>query len=105
MAVNRHMVSVKRYRKDRYGDRQLTGAFRVGDCIFAPRSSSEAEDRSTTVTADARLFVPAAATIEPSDEIEVEGTVYQVEGEPERWESPWGGWSPHLVVSLRRITG
>ncbi|MBB1153517.1 hypothetical protein [Amycolatopsis dendrobii] len=105
MAVNRHMASVKRYRLDRYGDRQLVDAFRIGECIIAPRSSSEGNDRSTTVTADAQLFVPAVAVIEPSDEIEVAGTVYQVDGEPVRWESPWGGWSPHLAVSLRRITG
>ncbi|WP_372663549.1 hypothetical protein [Amycolatopsis kentuckyensis] len=106
MAVNRHVVTVRRYQLDRFGDRQLLATFQVGGCIFAPRSTSEDNDRSTTVEADAELYVPAYAGIEASDEVEFEdGTAYQVNGQPERWESPWSNWAPPDVVSLKRKTG
>lgn len=106
MALNQHTVTVRRYRLNRYGDRQLVGTFHIGGCVFAPRSSSEDNDRSTTVVADADLYTPATAGIEASDEIEFDdGTVYQVDGRPEQWESPWGGWNPPDVVALKRIAG
>lgn len=106
MAVNRHMVTVRRYQLDRYGDRSVIATFQVGGCIFAPRSTSEDNDRSTTVETKAELYAPAYAGIEASDEVEFEdGTVYQVDGRPERWESPWGPWNPPDVVTLKRKTG
>jgi hypothetical protein len=106
VAVNDQSVTVRRYRTDRYGDRVLVSTFQLTRCIYAPRTSSEDDDRSTTVVADAELFVPAHAALQPSDEIELaDGTTWEVNGRPEPWRSPFGGWAPGDVIPLNRTTG
>lgn len=104
--MNRHLVTVNRYRKDRYGDRVLVVSFQIGQCVFSPRTSTENDDRSTTVIADAELFVPSYAGVQPSDEIVFEdGTAWEVQGRVEEWASPWNSWQPGNVVPLKRTTG
>lgn len=102
------MVNVRRYTTDRYGDRVLVSQHLIGPCAFAPRLTREVNDRSTQVTAEAELYAPDEADIEPSDEVTLEdGTTWEVDGRPENWGiSPWtGGLIPGTVVPLTRVTG
>lgn len=106
MALNRQLVTVRRYTTNRYGDRSVTATFHVGQCVFAPTASDEVNDRSTAVTTDAVMYAPAYATLRPSDEVEFpDGTRWEVDGQPERWESPFSNWGTGMQVALKRVTG
>lgn len=106
MGLNRQVVTVRRYTTDRYGNRTVTLTFHVGQCVFAPKTSDETNDRSTSVTTDAVIYAPSYAGFQPSDEVTLDdGTRWEVEGTPERWESPFSNWAPGVAVALTRVTG
>lgn len=107
MALEGIVVTVKRYRQDKYGDRSLIATFQVSQCAFAPRSSTETDNRSTTVIADAELLAPPWNGIQAQDVVELpDGSSWDVQGRPEEWQSPFtGAWRPGDVVPLKRTTG
>ena len=106
MVLNGPPVIVRRYILDRYGDRVLVGTWTVQHTAFAPRTSFENDDRATSVTADADLYLPAGADVTAADEIELaDGTRWEVRGAPERWASPFAAWTPGVLVALHRVTG
>lgn len=105
-------VTVRRYTTDKYGDRTEVSNHRVYRTAFAPRpnlmgrGSSELTDRRDTVIADAELYAPYGADIRSTDVIELEdGSLWEVSGTPEGWQSAFGGWAPGAVVPLHRMTG
>jgi hypothetical protein len=59
----------------------------VPGCLFAPRSSTErADPRSPAVITGAWLYLPADTTTpDPADYFLIDGTRYDVEGEPGVW--------------------
>jgi hypothetical protein len=106
MDLTGQTVTVRRFATDRYGDRVLGVTFLVPRCAFAPRLSVEGNDRADTVTADAELYVPSWAGIEAADQVELpDGTLWEVQGRPENWWSPYTAWKPGDVVTLKRVTG
>lgn len=100
-------VTVHRYTMDRYGDRTQQLTFHIGQCAFAPRTGTESDDRSTTVTAEADLYVPPWSGIRPQDVVELpDGSTWEVRGAAQQWESPYPShWTPGDVVALTRTRG
>lgn len=111
--ITGHPATVIRYDTDRYGNRVKLGEFALNYTAFAPRTSSSARgaieftDRTSTVVADAELYVPYGVDVTPQDVIRlVDGTEWEVVGAPERWESPYPStWKAGAVIPLRRKTG
>jgi hypothetical protein len=84
----------------------------VTGCVFAPNVSTgenvSAENvyRRDTVSTGLALYAPPDADIIPIDRIvRADGTVWEVEGEPGDWQTPWTGWHPGKVVAVKRVTG
>jgi hypothetical protein len=64
-----------------------------------PRPSAEPlEDARNSVTSGFTLYMPYDSDVTSADRVRVRGVVYEVEGEPSAWRSPFTGWAPGLVV-------
>jgi hypothetical protein len=84
----------------------------VDNCVFAPSVSTgasvstEAVDRRDTVITGLTLFAPPDADIQATDRIvRPDGTLWEVEGMPGPWVTPFTGWAPGLQVAVKRVTG
>lgn len=77
----------------------------VEGCAIAWGSGSADTDRRETAVNTVTLYCPDGADIEFGDRILLPGTdtVYALEGQPERWHSPWTGWNPGVVVTLKGV--
>lgn len=106
-------VTVTRTTGDRYGDVTRGDSVQVEGCALSPqssssgqRSSSEQNDRRTTVSTDMILRAPLGTEIRATDEVTLpDGTAWQVIGEAAAPVSPFTGWAPGVRVVLNRTTG
>lgn len=92
---------------DAYGDPVAAGPgasdITLTGCAKAPRASDERRsERSPAVLTGITLYVPGeqGAAIQASSRIEVDGTVYEVEGDPGEWRSPFTGAVKGYEVAL-----
>lgn len=92
---------------DRNGDPLPTATHDIEGCGWAPRTSSESNDRGNAVIVGLTLFAPYGADITASDSLLLpdDDTPWYVEGEPGNWRSPFTGWQPGLEVALTRQKG
>lgn len=73
---------------------------------IAPRSSSEFNQPGrTAVIVGLTVFFPGGTDVLSTDRFRVRGTVYEVDGEPGDWRSPFTGRRPGVEVALKRVTG
>lgn len=49
------------------------------------------------------VYLPAGTDVLSTDRVVVRGTVYEVDGVPQDWRSPYSGSRPGLSVTLRRL--
>lgn len=78
----------------------------IPDAFTAPRESSELTDRGRVgVIVGLTLFAPYSFDLTYDDRVEVDGVLYEIEGEPGRWRNPFTGWTPGLTVALSRVEG
>lgn len=93
---------------DDYGDAQTVTESRLelDDAFVAPRMSEglDAASRSGVVIG-LDLYLPFGSDVVYSDRVEVDGVVYEVEGEPGSWRQPWTRWEAGMVVALKRGEG
>lgn len=98
--------------RDRFGDavgEPVTHT--IEHCVGWPTDSTEAANRSDSVTTTDGLLVPAGSDIHAADVVWLEGDdpadrpPWQVHGEPGAPESPFTGWRPGLLVALHRYEG
>lgn len=88
---------------DEYGLPIVTIETFTVSAIVAPRTSSKTVGSSeVTVTEDLALYLPPGTVVLPKDVFDVRGKRYLVDGEPFEWRSPFGGWTPGVVVDLRK---
>lgn len=100
-----HTVTVVRPAgRDQWGD-TVAGDARapVPGCFWQPVSSSEQLNAADTVEVIARLFIPAAADVKATDQIEFEGHTYAIEGRPALHHTPAG--PHHYELELRDVEG
>lgn len=57
------------------------------------------------VSVDLVGYGPPGVDVKSSDRFRVRGELYNVEGEPFVWRSPFTGWTPGVVVKWSRVTG
>lgn len=100
------VTRIRSVERDQFGD--PIGAAEpdldIPGCGVAPRQAGEQIGQGRiAVTSGLTLYVPPGADVLPSDRFEVRGAVWEVEGEPAVWRSPFTGWEPGREVQLTRV--
>jgi hypothetical protein len=77
----------------------------ISGCAVHPAGTDSTTEaaRSSTTTRQI-LFAPPGADLEHDDRVEVDGLVYQFDGDLQSWESP-SGTLDHVTATLQRIEG
>jgi hypothetical protein len=97
-------------RADPYGNptgvRDWDSALRadIPGCALAPLRGAEVLDNRDRRIIRRILRCPPHADVTATDRVEVKALVYEVDGEPEPWQSPSGALA-HLRVVLRLVKG
>lgn len=104
---NATVVRVRGADPDAYGDP-------VGDpdedeldgCSVAPRTSTDIADRGRQgVVIGLTLLAPFGTDIIHTDQLKVDGVLYDIDGDPGSWKNPFTGWEAGIEVALTRATG
>lgn len=91
---------------DPYGDSVAGTSETIDGCAVAPRSSSDIDGRGRAgVIVGLTVLFPADTVIAATDRFEIDGVLYQIEGVPGVWVSPFTGWRPGVEVALTRGAG
>lgn len=80
---------------------------KIDGCIFDPGSSYEPRlANANRVTDQPTLFAPTHLPISSRDFLYINGQRYDIEGDPQVWDSGGTAWDPGFqVVRLRRDEG
>lgn len=77
----------------------------IAGCSIAPRTEGEDTDRGREgVVIGQVVRVPRAVDVLATDRLEVRGELYQVDGEPAHWRSPYTNRQGTEIL-LRRVEG
>jgi hypothetical protein len=102
------IVRVRPTGTDVYGDREAGDPDRltIDSAFVAPRHSNEVHDpgREAVVTG-LTLFAPVGSDIVHTDQVEVDGVLYDIDGDPGTWEHPWTSWAAGMTAELTQATG
>lgn len=107
------MTTVYRLRRegeprDKYGDANDTEPARttIDGAFVAPRTSGDVDDRGRDgVIVGLNLYAPHGTDLIHTDQVEVDGTVYDLDGDPGQWKHPHTGWEAGMEVALKRAAG
>lgn len=104
---NAVVVRVRGVGKDEYGDPEGTGSDTTLDgCIVAPRTSVDVVERGRQgVVVGLTLYAPFGTDLVHTDRVKVDGVLYDLDGEPGPWKSPFNGWEAGVEVALKRAAG
>lgn len=107
MNQNATVVRLRGGTIDKYGDRTgtITRTYLAG-CAVAPRSSEalDSEGRHGALIG-LTLYGPYGTDLKHTDRVEVDGVVYEIDGEPGQWKSPLSAWEAGFEVALKRAVG
>ena len=98
--IRRTVVGQDARGNDVYGETRID----YDRCRVQPVSSTAVLDNPVRITSHLRVFGPPGMDVAATDNVEYQGTRYEVDGEPARWGSPTGRLA-HVEVLLRRVTG
>jgi len=92
--------------RDKYGDSTAaTTETTLADCAIAPRFATEGNDpRSAPVMVGLTVYMPADTAIDSDDLLRIDGKLWQVDGLPAEWRSPFTGWAPGVEVPVKRAS-
>ena len=93
---------------DVYGDPQTPTVARtnVPNTAVAPRMSAESTARGRQgVVVGLTIAPPAGSDIRYTDQVEVRGVLYDVEGDSIEIVSPFTAWAPGAEIALKRAEG
>jgi hypothetical protein len=94
--------------RDKYGDPIAGTETRttMDDWAVAPRQSSDIEGRGRQgVIVGLTLYAPFDADLLRSDLIEVNGDLFEIDGETGPWKSPLTEWEAGMEAALTRAAG
>lgn len=77
----------------------------IAGAVVAPRTSGEDVQGRDQVVVGLNVWLPAGTHVQPTDRLMVRGVLYEVDGEPGAWRSPFTGISSPVQVSLTRVAG
>lgn len=94
---------------DAYGDPipGTTTRIEIPRCGLAPRMSTESTARGRQgVIVGQTVYLPDnSPPVLYTDQLEVAGVLYDIEGDPGAWSNPLTGWTPGSEVAIRRAIG
>ena len=93
---------------DSYGDPIDSTESRIDieGVAVAPRYSSEPTERGRQgVVVGLTIYPPANSGFLFSDQVEVRGELFDMEGDPGEWENPFTGDTPGAEIALKRAAG
>lgn len=93
---------------DRYGDTLAGTVTRttIDNAAVSPRTSEDIDGRGRAgVIVGLNLYAPHGTDLVFTDQVEVDGVLYDIEGEPGSWKSPLSSWEAGVEVALRRAAG
>lgn len=98
------LIGTDGYGNDLYDDEPAETP--LPDVGVAPRYSSERDQGESTVIVGKTLLLPPLPgyDVQPGDRFRVGGAVYEVEGEPGVWRSPFSGTFFGTEVPVKRVT-
>ena len=105
-AYGETVTRIRQQGRDQYGDPvgEPVPDVDIAGCGVAPRQAGEEIGQGrVAVTSGLTLYMPPGTDVLPSDRFEVRGVVYEVDGEPGDWRSPFTGWRPGMEVQLTRV--
>jgi hypothetical protein len=77
----------------------------VYNCVFVPAGSFENTVLQDQVSTTDTIFMPAGTVVTALDAIEYDGDVYEINGEPSAWTSPFSGRVSPIRINVSRISG
>lgn len=77
----------------------------VPGCAVAPRSSSEDLQARDQVIIGLSVWLPTGTDVQATDQMRVRGVLYDIDGEPGSYSSPFTGSGGPVQVALTRIEG
>lgn len=105
--MKRNVVILRPAVKDKFGD--STGPeteILESDWIIAMNASrDDQEGTRNSVNSSATAYVPYSTKARHFDRVSVDGDVWQVAGDPQRWESPFTGYQAGATVALEKHVG
>lgn len=90
---------------DTFGNDTYTETLSTIKGAVAPAVSTEVTAAGETVTTHPTLYAPPGTTITSIDAVQIDGLQYEVDGEPEVWNSPMTGEQFGIAAHLQRVTG
>lgn len=83
-----------------------TASATIAHCGVAPRYSSEPNTLARNgVIIGFTIFAPSGSDIIYTDRIKIDGLVYDIEGEPANWSSPFTGTEFGMEFAVKRAIG
>lgn len=90
---------------DAYGNPEWTETSTTVTGAFAPSAGSESTNHQDQVVNQPQAFLPYGTAVDSTSKLTINGTSYEVDGDPEHWSSPFTGWQGGIRVPLRLVTG
>lgn len=93
---------------DEYGDPVASTDTRttIDGCAVAPRTTEDINDRGRAgVIVGLSLYAPYGTDVQNTDLFEIDGELFQVDGDGGDWKSPYTGWEAGVEVALKRAAG
>lgn len=76
------------------------------EAFWAPAETGDINDRGRAGDTEARtLYDPANTQLLSTDQVEIDGVLFDVNGVAGRWVHPWSDWTPGTVTALVRAAG
>lgn len=93
--------------KDEYGNPTFaTETILVRNVLFAFQGGSEpVQVEREPLDARLSLYFPPGTEILDGDEFEIRETMWVKDGEPDEWQKIWPGFTPGVVVRVRKRVG
>lgn len=100
--VHRTLSGRDSYGNDTYSETQET----VSYCSVHPGLTTEVFAGTDVTTADVTVYLPDGTAITALDAMILpDGNLYEVEGKPNQWQSPFTGIRSFVAVAGRLVTG
>jgi len=91
--------------RDEYGNDLYTTTEIPTMAAVGPKPPSEDMQDRDQVTAGVFVWLPAGTVVYATDQMRLRGNLYEVDGDPMAWQSPFTGLVAPVQVLLRRVTG
>lgn len=78
----------------------------LDQAFVAPRTTSDIDDRGRQgVIVGMSLYAPVGTDLVHTDQVKVDGVLYDLDGEMGVWTNPLTGWDAGIEAAIKRAAG